>query len=260
IKNNFEGLPQVRDEHNWELRDSIETTEMHCLKFDSNYMNFRVCTSFVFSLDPTSAHANLKVEGTYVEWDPTGGRGQEKIKGEENKRVVQSPEKTSLSTKFSLRGRRSFIDESYTVLGKMNFLLLGQLYCEVRAQDCKCYSVRITYGKLGKSDHLGKTKSSWCIRINNWLQTTLSAKHNNKTKTLGIPAPDRIGAYCDFDQAHLAFYNADSKQLLHTFRAKFTQPLLPGFMVIISLVCITFFQTLQKMHRERTCYSILVFL
>uniref|UniRef100_A0A663NEH4 Fibronectin type III and SPRY domain containing 1 like n=1 Tax=Athene cunicularia TaxID=194338 RepID=A0A663NEH4_ATHCN len=183
----------------------------------------------VFSLDPTSAHANLKVEGTCVEWDPTGGRGQEKMKGEENK----------ISTKFSLRDRRSFIDESYSVD--------GQLYCEVRAQDCKSYHVGVTYGKLGKFDHLGKTKSSWCICINNWLQTTLSAKHNDKTKILGIPAPDRIEAY------HLTFYNADLKQLLHTFRAKFTQPLLPGFM---SFQC----QTLQKMHRKRICYSVLVFL
>lgn len=29
----------------------------------------------------------------------------------------------------------------------------------------------------------------------------------------------------------LAFYNANSKELLHTFRTKFTQPLLPGFMI-----------------------------
>lgn len=29
----------------------------------------------------------------------------------------------------------------------------------------------------------------------------------------------------------LSFYNAKTKQLLHTFKAKFTQPVLPAFMV-----------------------------
>lgn len=39
-----------------------------------------------FSLDNSSSHLNLRVEDTCVEWDPTGGKGQEnKIKGKENK-------------------------------------------------------------------------------------------------------------------------------------------------------------------------------
>ncbi|XP_042643957.1 FSD1-like protein [Tyto alba] len=122
----------------------------HCcgLKFDSKYMIFRVraCNkaaagsycdpviletkAFVFSLDPTSAHVNLKVEGTYVEWDPIGGRGQGKIKGKENKSShlnpllkssrrsgVESPKMMHLSTKSSLRARDSFIGEPCTMLG-----------------------------------------------------------------------------------------------------------------------------------------------
>ncbi|KAM4639296.1 FSD1-like protein isoform 2-T2 [Amazona ochrocephala] len=107
----------------------------------------------------------------------------------------------------------------------------GQHYWEVKAQkDCKSYSVGVTYRNLGKFDQLGKTSSSWCIHINNWLQTVLSAKHSNKTKTLDTPVPDRVGVYCDFDGGQLSFYNANSKELLYTFRTKFTQPLLPGFM------------------------------
>lgn len=39
-----------------------------------------------FNLDNSSSHLNLKVEDTCVEWDPTGGKGQDsKIKGKENK-------------------------------------------------------------------------------------------------------------------------------------------------------------------------------
>ncbi|NXI37053.1 FSD1L protein, partial [Galbula dea] len=254
-KTNFDGLPRVKDEQRWELIDYIKATEytLSGLKFDTKYMNVRVqaCNkavageysdpvtletrAFVFSLDSTSSHLNLKVEDTYVEWDPTGGKGQEKIKGKENKSRsggAPSPKRTSISTRSSVRGSRDhFTGESYTVLGD-TAIENGQHYWEVRAQkDCKCYSVGVTYRNLGKFDQLGKTNSSWCIHINNWLQTTFSAKHNNKSKTLDIPVPDRIGVYCDFDGGQLAFYNANSKELLHTFRTKFTQPLLPGFMI-----------------------------
>ncbi|NXS45964.1 FSD1L protein, partial [Balaeniceps rex] len=104
-KTNFDGLPRVKDEQRWELIDYIKATEytLSGLKFDTKYVNLRVqaCNkavageysdpvtletkAFVFSLDSTSSHLNLKVEDTYVEWDPTGGKGQEKIKGKENK-------------------------------------------------------------------------------------------------------------------------------------------------------------------------------
>ncbi|NXK14039.1 FSD1L protein, partial [Herpetotheres cachinnans] len=253
-KTNFDGLPRVKDEQHWEVIDYIKATEytLSGLKFDTKYMNLRVraCNkavageysspvtletkAFVFSLDSTSSHLNLKVEDTYVEWDPTGGKGQEKIKGKENKSGsgTQSPKRTSISTRSLVRGSRDhFTGESYTVLGD-TAIESGQHYWEVRAQkDCKSYSVGVAYRNLGKFDQLGKTNSSWCIHINNWLQTTLSAKHNNKTKTLDMPVPDRIGVYCDFDGGQLTFYNANSKELLHTFRTKFTQPLLPGFMI-----------------------------
>ncbi|NXJ56808.1 FSD1L protein, partial [Spizaetus tyrannus] len=253
-KTNFDGLPRVKDERRWELIDCIKATEytLSGLKFDTKYINIRVqaCNkavageysdpvtletkAFVFSLDSTSSHLNLKVEDTYVEWDPTGGKGQEKIKGKENKSRsgAPSPKRTSIVARSSARGNRDhFTGESYTVLGD-TAIESGQHYWEVRAQkDCKSYSVGVTYRNMGKFDQLGKTNSSWCIHINNWLQTTLSAKHNNKTRTLVIPVPDRIGVYCDFDGGQLAFYNANSKQLLYTFRTKFTQPLLPGFMI-----------------------------
>ncbi|NXE93825.1 FSD1L protein, partial [Menura novaehollandiae] len=252
-KTNFDGLPRLKGEQHWELIDYIKATEytLSGLKFDTKYMNLRVqaCNkavageysepvtletkAFVFSLDSTSSHLNLKVEDTYVEWDPTGGKGQEKIKGKENKNSnAASPKRSTNSPRASMRASRDrFAGESYTVLGD-TAIESGQHYWEVRAQkDCKSYSVGVTYRNPGKFDQLGKTNSSWCIHINNWLQTTFSAKHNNKAKTLDIPVPDRIGVYCDFDGGQLSFYNADSKALLHTFRTKFIQPLLPGFMI-----------------------------
>ncbi|XP_042768220.1 FSD1-like protein isoform X4 [Panthera tigris] len=266
-KTNFDGLPRVKDERCWEIIDNIKGTEytLSGLKFDSKYMNFRVraCNKAVageysdpvtletkalnFNLDSSSSHLNLRVEDTCVEWDPTGGKGQEsKMKGKENKGSVHvtslkkhtrsgtpSPKRTSIGSRPPAgRGSRDrFTGESYTVLGD-TAIESGQHYWEVKAQkDCKSYSVGVAYKTLGKFDQLGKTNTSWCIHVNNWLQNTFAAKHNNKVKALDVTVPERIGVFCDFDGGQLSFYDASSKQLLYSFKTKFTQPVLPGFMV-----------------------------
>uniref|UniRef100_A0AAY4A2Q2 FSD1-like protein n=1 Tax=Denticeps clupeoides TaxID=299321 RepID=A0AAY4A2Q2_9TELE len=262
-KSNHEGLPRVKDEHSWEVVDSIKTTEYSLtgLNFDSKFMNFRVraCNkaaageysdpvtletrAFNFSFDSTSSHLNLKVDDRSVEWDPQGGKGLEsKIKGKENKgRLVgscccrsgtPSPKRVSATRSPAVRGGRDrFTGESYTVLGDTS-IDYGQHYWEVKAlKDGKSYSIGVAFKNLGKFDQLGKTNTSWCIHINNWLQNSFAAKHNNKAKTLEVIVPDRIGIYCDMDGGQLSFYNAENKQLLHTFKTKFSQPVVPAFMV-----------------------------
>ncbi|GCB75072.1 hypothetical protein scyTo_0019719, partial [Scyliorhinus torazame] len=105
-KTNYEGPPRVKEERNWDIIDDIKDSEymLTGLKFESKYMNFRVraCNKavagdysepitletkgFNFSFDGTTSHQNLKVDDFSVEWDSSGGKGQEsKIKGKENK-------------------------------------------------------------------------------------------------------------------------------------------------------------------------------
>lgn len=142
----------------------------------------------------------------------------------------------------------------------------GEHYWEVRYEpDSKAFGVGVAYRSLGRFEQLGKTAASWCLHINNWLQVSFTAKHANKAKVLDAPVPDCLGVHCDFHQGDpgpqlaspatsaclvsllqtflsvlcpsalypglLSFYNARTKQLLHTFKAKFTQPLLPAFTV-----------------------------
>ncbi|XP_071198650.1 FSD1-like protein isoform X3 [Salvelinus alpinus] len=253
-KTDHEGLPRIKDERCWEVVDNIKTTEysMSGLKFDSKFMNFRVraCNkaaageysdpvtletrAFNFGFDSSSSHLNLKVEDRSVEWDPQGGKGLEsKVKGKENKGSgTPSPKRTSTTRSPAIRGGRDrFTGESYTVLGDTS-MDCGQHYWEVKAlKDCKSYSVGVSYRNLGKFDQLGKTNTTWCIHINNWLQVSFAAKHNNKAKNLDGTVPDRIGVFCDLDSGQLSFYNAETKQLIHTFKAKFSQPVVPAFMV-----------------------------
>ncbi|XP_023663992.1 FSD1-like protein isoform X2 [Paramormyrops kingsleyae] len=253
-KTNHEGLPRVKDEYCWEVADNVKVTKFTLtgLIFDSEFMNFRIraCNkaavgdysdpvtletrAFNFNLDATSSHLNLKVEDQRVEWDPQSGKLESKVKGKENKGGggTASPSRTRPTSRApAARGRDRFTGESYTVLGDKS-ISSGQHYWEVKAmKDYKSYSVGVAYKNFGKFDQLGKTNTSWCVHVNNWLQTSLAAKHNNKTKSLEVPVPDGIGVYCDFDRGQLSFYNAENKQLLHTFKTKFIQPVIPAFMV-----------------------------
>uniref|UniRef100_A0A673Z2I7 FSD1-like protein n=1 Tax=Salmo trutta TaxID=8032 RepID=A0A673Z2I7_SALTR len=234
-KTDHEGLPRIKDERCWEVLVHLQ-----------NIMNLGKTVTFNFGFDSSSSHLNLKVEDRTVEWDPQGGKGLEsKVKGKENKGSAHltnlknmsrsgtpSPKRTSATRSPAIRGGRDrFTGESYTVLGDTS-MDCGQHYWEVKAlKDCKSYSVGISYRNLGKFDQLGKTNTTWCIHINNWLQASFAAKHNNKAKNLDGAVPDRIGVFCDLDSGQLSFYNAETKQLIHTFKAKFSQPVVPAFMV-----------------------------
>ncbi|XP_053228716.1 fibronectin type III and SPRY domain-containing protein 1 isoform X1 [Podarcis raffonei] len=264
-RTNFEGPPRVKEDQPWMVIEGIKQTEYtlsgetaHAgLKFDMKYMNFRVkaCNkavagefsepvtletrAFVYRLDATTSHQNLKVEDPSVEWDAMGGKVQDiKAREKDGKgrtaspvnspaRCVQSPKRMPTGRS----GRDRFTAESYTVLGD-TLIDGGDHYWEVRYdRDSKAFAVGVAYRTLGKFDQLGKTPSSWCLHLNNWLQVSFTAKHNNKSKILDVPVPDIIGIYCNFHEGFLSFYNAKTKQLLHTFRAKFSQPVLPAFMV-----------------------------
>ncbi|KAM4634164.1 FSD1-like protein [Polymixia lowei] len=256
-KTDHGGVSRVRDDRPWEKVDGIQTTEytLTGLKFDTAFVNVRVraCNkaaageysepvsletrAFNFGFDATTCHPNLRVEGNKVEWDPQGLKTHDaKHKGQENKGRSSTPSpKKALSTSRSPAnrgGRDRFTGESYTVLGDRG-VDTGCHYWEVRPfPDCKSYSVGVAYrATLGKFDQLGKSAGAWCLHASQWLQTSLAAKHNNRAKSLDGPVPERIGVYCDYNNGELSFYNAESRRLLHTFRTKFTQPVVPAFMV-----------------------------
>ncbi|XP_032162630.1 fibronectin type III and SPRY domain-containing protein 1 [Mustela erminea] len=258
-RTNFEGPPRLKEEQPWMVIEGIRQTEytLTGLKFDMKYMNFRVkaCNkavagefsepvtletpAFMFRLDASTSHQNLRVEDLSVEWDAMGGKVQDiKAREKDGKgrtaSPVNSPARGVPSPKrmpSGRGGRDRFTAESYTVLGD-TLIDGGEHYWEVRYEpDSKAFGVGVAYRSLGRFEQLGKTAASWCLHVNNWLQVSFTAKHANKAKVLEPPVPECLGVHCDFHQGLLSFYNARTKQLLHTFKAKFTQPLLPAFTV-----------------------------
>ncbi|XP_016084887.1 fibronectin type III and SPRY domain-containing protein 1-like [Sinocyclocheilus grahami] len=262
-RTNHEGPPRAREDYPWMVMEGIKETEytLTGLRFDTRYMTFRVkaCNkavagefselvtlethAFVFKLDAGSAHQNLKVEDLSVEWDSSGGKvAVQDIRKEKNRTSspMHSPARTAMMSPKrapSARvGRDRFTAESYTVLGD-TMIDAGQHYWEVRFdKESKAFAAGVALRSLSRFDQLGKSTASWCIHLNNWLQQSLTAKHNNKARTLDCPFPDRIGIYCNYEEGELSYkYDKMSKIFrfhnLHTFRTKFQQPVIPAFMV-----------------------------
>ncbi|XP_063745436.1 FSD1-like protein isoform X2 [Eleginops maclovinus] len=259
-KTNREDSLRAAGEASWEKIPDI--TETHAtvsgLKFDSRFVVVRVrarnkaaagdfsepvtmeTRAYTFGFDAASAHAELRVRGDMVSWEPQGVKGHDaRLRGKENKSsrsATPSPNKTAGS-----RGARDrFAGESYTVLGDQE-MVGGGHYWELRPlADWKSFSVGVAYrSTLGRFDQLGKSSGSWCFYASQWLQSSLAAKHNNRAKALDWPLPQRIGIYCDYDNGDLLFIDVDRLRLLHSFKTKFSQPLVPAFTVWCGGIALT---------------------
>ncbi|XP_029371557.1 FSD1-like protein isoform X1 [Echeneis naucrates] len=237
----------------WEKILDITGTQVTIsgLKFDSHFVVVRVraknkmaagefsepvtmeTTAFNFGFDASTAHAELKVQGNTVTWEPQGVKSHDsRLRGKDNRSSSRSGTPSPNKTAGSRTGRDRFAGESYTVLGDHE-MTGGSHYWELRPlADWKSFSVGVAYrAGLGRFDQLGKSASSWCLHGTQWLQTSLAVKHNNRAKALDWPLPQRIGVYCNYDNGDLSFIDVDQLRLLHSFKTKFTQPLVPAFTV-----------------------------
>ncbi|CAM9732986.1 unnamed protein product [Bubo scandiacus] len=201
-KTNFEGPPRAKEDQPWMVVEGIKGTEytLSGLKFDMKYMNFRVraCNkavagefsepvtletrAFMFRLDASTCHQNLRVEDLSVEWDATGARCRTSRRARRMARAGRPRPPTRLPGRCrspkrmpsGRGGRDRFTAESYTVLG--DTLIDGD-------------------------DH--------------YWEVSFSAKHANKAKVLDVPVPDCIGVYCNFHEGFRSFYNARPSSCSH---------------------------------------------
>ncbi|XP_053196110.1 FSD1-like protein [Scomber japonicus] len=245
----------------WEKIHDITDTQVTItgLKFDSHFVVVRVrarnkaaagefsepvaieTTAFNFGFDAATAHPELKVQGDTVTWEPQGVKGHDpRLKGKENKSSSRSATPSPNKTAASRTGRDRFAGESYTVLGDQE-MSGGCHYWELRPlADWKSLSVGVAYrASLGRFDQLGKSAGSWCLHASQWLQSSLAAKHNNRAKALDWPLPQRIGIYCNYDNGDLFFIDVDHLRLLHAFKTKFSQTLVPAFTVWCGGISVT---------------------
>ncbi|XP_026153290.1 FSD1-like protein isoform X1 [Mastacembelus armatus] len=245
----------------WEKICDITETQVTIsgLKFDSRFVVVRVraknkmaagefsepvaleTRAYNFGFDASTAHTELKVQGDMVIWEPQGAKSHDpRIRGKEGKSSSRSATPSPSKRAGSRGGRDRFAGESYTVLGDQE-MIGGCHYWELRPMaDWKSFSVGVAYrASLGRFDQLGKSAGSWCLHASQWLQSSLAIKHNNRAKPLDWLLPQRIGIYCDYDNGDLLFFDVDRLHLLHSFKTKFSQPLLPAFTVWCGGISIT---------------------
>ncbi|XP_015254097.1 PREDICTED: tripartite motif-containing protein 16-like [Cyprinodon variegatus] len=95
------------------------------------------------------------------------------------------------------------------------------------------FSIGVAYKSIsrkGKNSHslLGYNDKSWSLLCSD---SGYSAWHNKADKDLpSAPRATRIGVYLDYAGNTLAFYSiSNSMELIHRFRAQFSEPLYAGF-------------------------------
>ncbi|XP_061403221.1 E3 ubiquitin/ISG15 ligase TRIM25-like [Lethenteron reissneri] len=108
----------------------------------------------------------------------------------------------------------------------------GLHYWEVDVGDTRWWRVGVAYGTIprkgsGEAQQLGGSDASWCLeKCNN----NLSVVHGGVKTALsvkGAPSPRRIGLHLHLEGELLAFYRADSMEVIHEVRRRFLQPLYP---------------------------------
>ncbi|XP_075911838.1 E3 ubiquitin/ISG15 ligase TRIM25-like [Petromyzon marinus] len=112
----------------------------------------------------------------------------------------------------------------------------GHHYWEVDVGDARWCRVGVAYGTIprkgrGAAQELGGSDASWCLEkcddnfsvFHGGVETALSVR--------GAPSPRRIGLHLHWEGGLLAFYRADSMEVIHEVRQRFSQPLYPAMWV-----------------------------
>ncbi|XP_051257919.1 NACHT, LRR and PYD domains-containing protein 3 isoform X5 [Dicentrarchus labrax] len=157
------------------------------------------------TLDPNTVHKNLRLS-------------------EENRKVtwVEEPQ--------PYPHHQERFDHCQQVL--CNQGLNGRCYWEVEVLEP--FNIGLTYKTISRKGDvneckLGRNDKSWCLICSNEGCYVL---HHNKSVNVSsfCSRSSRVGVYLDWPAGTLSFYrvSSDSQTRLHTFRAKFSEPLYPA--------------------------------
>uniref|UniRef100_A0A8C9EUI8 RING-type E3 ubiquitin transferase n=1 Tax=Pavo cristatus TaxID=9049 RepID=A0A8C9EUI8_PAVCR len=111
----------------------------------------------------------------------------------------------------------------------------GIHYWEVELQQNNFCSIGICYGSMerqGLDSRLGRNSSSWCIE---WLNSKISAWHNDAEKSLPNTKATKIGVLLHCDGGFVLFLTVEEKlNLIYKFKAQFTEAVYPAFWLFSS--------------------------
>nr|XP_032835257.1 E3 ubiquitin/ISG15 ligase TRIM25-like [Petromyzon marinus] len=112
----------------------------------------------------------------------------------------------------------------------------GHHYWEVDVGDARRWQVGVAYGTIPRKGSsvaqlLGGSDASWCLEKRDKILLVVHGGVETALSVRGAPSPRRIGLHLHWEGGLLAFYRADSMEVIHEVRQRFSQPLYPGMWV-----------------------------
>ncbi|XP_061403228.1 E3 ubiquitin/ISG15 ligase TRIM25-like isoform X2 [Lethenteron reissneri] len=109
----------------------------------------------------------------------------------------------------------------------------GHHYWEVNVGDTRLCRVGVAYGTIprkggGAARLLGGSDASWCLEKCDNIFSVVHGGVKTALSVRGAPSPRRIGLHLHWEGRLLAFYRADSMEVIHEVRQRFSQPLYPA--------------------------------
>ncbi|XP_061403153.1 E3 ubiquitin/ISG15 ligase TRIM25-like isoform X2 [Lethenteron reissneri] len=113
----------------------------------------------------------------------------------------------------------------------------GHHYWEVDVGDARWCRVGVAYGTIPRKGEraarlLGGSDASWCLEKCDDNFSVVHGGVKTAQSVRGAPSPRRIGLHLHWEGGLLAFYRADSMEVIHEVRQRFSQPLYPGMWVL----------------------------
>ncbi|XP_061403230.1 E3 ubiquitin/ISG15 ligase TRIM25-like [Lethenteron reissneri] len=112
----------------------------------------------------------------------------------------------------------------------------GHHYWELDVGDTRWCRVGVAYGTTPRkgdraAQFLGRSDASWCLEKRDDNFSVIHGGVKTELSVRGVPSPRRIGLHLHWEGGLLAFYHADSMEVIHEVRHRFSQPLYPAMWV-----------------------------
>ncbi|XP_061403236.1 E3 ubiquitin/ISG15 ligase TRIM25-like [Lethenteron reissneri] len=112
----------------------------------------------------------------------------------------------------------------------------GHHYWEVDVGGSSLWRVGVAYGTIPRKGYraaqlLGESDASWCLEKCRGIFSVFHGGVKTALSVKGAPSTRRIGLHLHWEGGLLAFYRADSMEVIHEVRQRFLQPLYPGMWV-----------------------------
>ncbi|XP_019205737.1 uncharacterized protein LOC100710759 [Oreochromis niloticus] len=164
----------------------------------------------------------MKKYGVELKFDETTASKRLILEGDRKVKTVKKVEEKPARPENEDRFKRSQV---FCVEG-----LKGLCYWEVEWSGTVC--IAAAYKGVGRnwdsSGGLGCNEMSWGLYCSS---TECTAMHGKMSKPLKLPSSKKIAVLLDWEGGTLSYYSVSSEKpsLIHTFHAKFTEPLFPAF-------------------------------